>query len=111
MRTRRAPASPWAAHTRPYASPTKKTNGSGVGFRLVQLPSQRLDLVAQLGRVLEAEIIGRGEHLLLQLDDRAADLLGGHALGLTAAAAAAGGHLRLRHQEVGDVRDPLLDRR
>src|SRR4051794_37833274 len=53
---------------------------------LLQLPVQGLDLVAKLGGVLEAEVLGGGQHLLLQLHHGLADLLGRHALGLPVAA-------------------------
>src|SRR5215213_2035747 len=42
--------------------------------RLVELAPQLADLVAQPCRVLEAQLLGRGEHLLLELDDRRLDL-------------------------------------
>src|SRR3954469_3867109 len=84
-------------------------------FDLVELAPQDLDLVAQLGRVLEAEVVGGGQHLLLELHDRAGDLLRRHAL-LVRGAAAAPARPALRHpaaallrEEVGDVGDALLD--
>src|SRR3954453_13622054 len=84
------------------------SRGPGLGFQLVQLAAQRLDLVAQLGRVLEAQVVRGGEHLLLELDDGPAQLLGRHAL-LPRASAATGalGELGLDGKEVGDVGDAL----
>src|SRR3954453_16390918 len=66
------------------------------GFDLVQLAAEDLDLVAELGCVLEAEVVRGGEHLLLELHDRARDLLRRHALLVLGAAAAAPG-AALRH--------------
>src|SRR4051794_6965984 len=71
----------------------------GLG-RLVELASQLADLVAQPRRVLEAQLLGRGEHLLLELDDRRLDLDGLHVRALLAPAAALGGHLGVGHQEL-----------
>src|SRR5262249_58794050 len=53
---------------------------------LLELPPERLDLVPQVGRVLEAELLGGLEHVLLELDDLALDLV----------LARAGGDRRLR---------------
>src|SRR3712207_1492645 len=55
----------------------------GRGLRLrrrgrVELSPEIADLVAELGRVLEAQVLGGGEHLLLELDDRRLDLRRGH---------------------------------
>src|SRR5215216_3527778 len=55
--------------------------------RLVELAPQLADLVAQLGRVLEAELLGGGEHLLLELHDRLLDLVRLHVDALLAPAA------------------------
>src|ERR1043166_1908133 len=41
-----------------------------------ELAPELLDLVAQLGRVLEAQFLRRGEHLLLELDDQPLELPG-----------------------------------
>ena len=46
--------------------------------RQVELAAQVADLVAQLGRVLEAQLLGGGEHLLLELAHRLLDLGGRH---------------------------------
>ena len=51
--------------------------------------AQRLDLVAQLRGVLEAQLLGRREHLLLERDDELLDLLARHALDLARRAPAA----------------------
>src|SRR4051794_24591105 len=50
---------------------------SGPGRGGVQLAPQVPDLVAQLGRVLEAQVLGRRQHLLLELHDRGLELLRG----------------------------------
>src|SRR5207245_3890814 len=51
-----------------------------------QLAPQLLDLVAELRRVLEAQLLRRREHLLLQLDHQTLELLARHPLDLLAAA-------------------------
>src|SRR5450755_566809 len=76
----------------------------------VELALEVPDLVPELGRVLEPEVLGGGQHLLLQLHDRALDLGRLHRSGGAPAAAPGAGHLRLRLQELGDVADPLDDR-
>src|SRR5919201_2690026 len=88
----------------------RRLGNLGAAFAPLQLPPQLLDLVPQLGRVLEAELVGRQEHLLLQLDDRAGDLLRRHLLLVAAAGPPARRHLRLDRQEVADVRDAFDDR-
>src|SRR3954464_9316208 len=77
---------------------------SGCAERL-QLAPQRLDLVTQLGCVLEAQIVGGEKHLLLQLHDRLLDLLRRHSLFALASMTALAGprHLRVERQEVGHV--------
>src|SRR3954471_2220946 len=85
-----------------------------VALDVGQLAPQLADLVTQPRRVLEAEILGRGEHLLLQLDDRLLHLGERHVLRLRAPALAAPpalGRLALGLQELGDVADALDDRR
>src|SRR4051794_38414655 len=88
---------------------------SGGGLELFELAPQLLDLVAQLRRVLEAQLVGGQQHLLLELHDGARQLVRGHRLLALAAALPAAGrgprHLRVERQEVAYVRDPLLDRR
>ena len=80
--------------------------------RGVEVSAQLLDLVAELGGVLEPELLSRREHLLLELDDQLLDLLGRHALVAALAAPAPPGDVRLRveREELGDVGDALLDR-
>src|ERR1035437_1085344 len=79
------------------------------GQRL-QLEPDVLDLVAQLGGVLEAELLGGGEHLLLQFDRQLLQLLATQALYLGGTAAALAGHVRLlEREELGDIRDALDD--
>src|SRR5206468_860905 len=67
-------------------SPPRSPSGRGVRERGLEIAAQVLDLVAQLGRVLEAQVLGGREHLLLELDDRALQLVSAH-LGLTRALA------------------------
>src|SRR5690349_11787111 len=74
------------------------------GNSLVELALEVADLVAQLGGVLEPQLLGRGEHLLLELDDRLLDLGGLHPLDLPPAAPRAR-HLGLGLEELGDVGD------
>ena len=70
-----------------------------------------LDLVAQLGRVLEPQLLGRLEHLLLERDRELLELVARHALHLVAATAARARHVRLvEREELGDVGDALDDR-
>src|SRR3954452_25279307 len=85
-----------------------------VALNLRELATQLADLVAKPRRVLEAQVLGGGEHLLLELDDRLLHLGEREILGLDAAAVAAAAALRglaLRLQELGDVADALDDRR
>ena len=92
-------------------TPREATAGSRLPERRgVQLAPQLADLVAQLGGVLEAQLLGRGEHLLLELDDRRLDLGRRHVDLLLAPAAALGRDLGVRHQELRDVGDALDDR-
>ena len=83
----------------------------GVGRERRELAPQLLDLVAELGRVLEAELLGGGEHLLLERDHELLELVSRHALDLgLAAATAARNRRRLEREELGDVGDALDDR-
>src|SRR5579872_887290 len=76
-----------------------------------QLATELLDLVAQLRGVLEAQLLGGGEHLLLELDHEALELLARHPLDLLAAAAARRRDVRLlEREELRDVADALDDR-
>src|SRR5947209_2540651 len=47
---------------------------STLRHRQVEFPLEVPDLIPQLGRVFEAQILGGGEHFLLQLDDRLLEL-------------------------------------
>src|SRR3954447_3387566 len=94
-----ATPTPYCTNTHDFAQRKAKTRQLSRGLRGVQLLAKGLDLVPQLGGVLEAEVVGRREHLLLQLHDRPPELLGGHPLGVAAPATSARGHLRLRHEE------------
>src|SRR5919201_6116293 len=83
--TGRSPRTAGAWSVSPGANPTKARRRSrpisggcsGCGPRRpLQLVPEVLDLVPELGRVLEAEVLGGGEHLLLELDDQLLELLG-----------------------------------
>src|SRR6478672_2464501 len=77
----------------------------------LELAAELLDLVPQLGRVLEAELLGGHVHLLLERDDELLQLLRAHALDLALATTAARGDVRLlQSQELGDVGNALDDR-
>src|SRR5215218_9744963 len=101
------------------ATPRRPRLGLSLRRRLValdvrDLAPQLADLVAQPGRVLEAQVLGRREHLLLELDDRLLDLGQRHVLRLRALALRAPAALRrlaLGLEELGDVADALDDRR
>src|SRR5687768_18571590 len=54
-----------------------------------ELATQRLDLVAQVLGVLEAQVLGRREHLLLERDQELVELVGGQALQLVLTATTA----------------------
>src|SRR5512133_140185 len=85
-----------------------------VALDLGQLAPQLADLVAQARRVLEAEVLGGGEHLLLELDDRLLHLRERQVVGpdpLAVASPPALRRLALGLQELGDVADALHDRR
>src|SRR3954468_8571095 len=85
-----------------------------VALDLRELAPQLPNLVAQARRVLEAEVLCGGEHLLLELDDRLLHLGERQVLGLDPLAVAAPPALRrlaLGLQELRDVADPLDDRR
>src|SRR6476660_1164495 len=81
------------------------------GPNRVEVRSELLELVADPGRLLEAEIVGRCEHLLLELYDELLELLRRLGRGLIAAAPTAAGRIRLHRQELGHVGDPLRDHR
>src|SRR3954469_26022466 len=76
-----------------------------------ELVAQRLELVAQLRGVLEAQLLGGREHLLLERDDELLDLLARHALDL-ARRAPATRHVRrvAEREQLEDVGDALHDR-
>src|SRR3954471_17242210 len=85
-----------------------------VGLDLRELAPQVGDLVAKARRVLEAQVLGGGEHLLLELDDRLLHLVEREVLGPDPPAVAAAAPLRrlaLGLEELGDVADALDDRR
>src|SRR4051794_23112673 len=102
---------PFEGTTQPQGAWHPEEKGGSGGLDRDQLPPQLLDLVAQLRRVLEAQLLGRREHLLLEGDDEALQLRAVHALHLAAPAAALPGHRgRLERQELRDVGDALDDR-
>src|SRR5215217_3695662 len=78
--------------------------------RLLQLPSQLADLVAELRGVLEAQLLRGREHLLLELHDRRFQLRWSHVGLPLAPPPPPGRHLGIAHQELRDVGDPLDDR-
>src|SRR4051812_46828423 len=103
-------AMPQAQRPQARARPVRdrKARGASGRGRGVEFAPQVADLVAELGGVLEPQILGRRQHLLLELDDRALELLGGHVrLALAAGAPALVGHLALGHEELRDVGDAL----
>src|SRR5690242_10643689 len=74
----------------------RATSSRGRLRQRVQVAAQLLQLVAELGGIFEAELLGRLEHLLLQGDDELLQLLARHALDLVGAATPAGArHMRL----------------
>src|SRR5438105_3861414 len=76
-----------------------------------ELAAELLDLVPELRRILEPELLGGREHLLLEVDDEALYLAAAHALHLAATAAAPARHVRLLEREkLRDVGDALDDR-
>src|SRR3954471_22027062 len=77
---------------------------------LVEVPAEVSDLVSQLCRVLEAQVVGGGQHLLLELDDQLLDLLGAHLVVALLLAPTPARDLGLALHELGDVRDALDDR-
>ena len=97
-------------------------------YRRPAPPASRLDVQARMpsrsrrsslsssrsrAGLLEVQLLGRGEHLLLDRDDHPLEVLGALdrlAVDGRAAAPALGGSGRLHRQEVGDVADPLGDR-
>src|SRR3954471_13454772 len=107
--------------SRAYQSRTAARSASSTRLRrclvaldVGQLAAQLADLVAQPRRVLEAQILGRGEHLLLELDDRLLHLGQRHVLRLRAPTVGPPPALRrlaLGLQELRDVADALDDRR
>ena len=97
-----------------FAAWRGRNEGPRSGPRLgqgVQLAAELLDLVAKLGRVLEPELLGGREHLLLERDHELLQLLARHALDLALATPTARRHGRgLEREELGDVGDALHDR-
>src|SRR3954470_11304838 len=113
-RSRRARAYHSRTAARSSSSTTARLRRRLVALDVGELPPQLADLVAQARGVLEAQVLGGGEHLLLKLDDRLLHLGERQVLGLDALAVAAPPALRrlaLGLQELGDVADALDDRR
>ena len=100
--------------TKPAFMPLRRKAGTSTPAEHAadrQVAADALDLVAQFRRVLEPELLGRLEHLLLERDRKLLELLLRHALDLVAAAAARARHVRLvEREELGDVGDALDDR-
>src|SRR5271165_1130568 len=81
---------------------------------LPQVAADLAELVAQLGGVLEPQVLRGGQHLLLELHRHPLELVLWHLLGrrpARPAAAAPARNLGLRLQELSDVGDALDDRR
>src|ERR1700677_1778866 len=81
---------------------------------LLKVTTELAQLVAKLRRVLETQVLSGRDHLLLDLHDHPLELVFGHLLAgpaLGRAAFAPARNLRLGLPELGDVRDPLDDRR
>ena len=106
---------PRPAATGSGGEPARGRYAAGVLADVLERPPDLADLVAQAGGVLEAQLVGRGEHLLLELDDGPLELLRRHRLGPRAraplGAAAALRRLALGLEELRDVADALDDRR
>src|ERR1044072_8226498 len=56
--------------TTPQRKRTRRLAALSAGAHPVEVAAQLLELVAQARRLLEAEVVGRGPHLLLRRDDR-----------------------------------------
>src|SRR3954466_14553375 len=113
-RARREGAYHSGTAARSSSSTTARLRRRLVALDVGELPPQLADLVAQARGVLEAQVLGGGEHLLLELDDRLLHLRERQVLGLDALAIAAPPALRglsLGLQELGDVADALDDGR
>src|SRR3954453_24208682 len=122
--TPQADALPWTGRGVPRRQRRDRGGSPGVDraaealelrfVELAELAAELADLVAQAGGVLEAEVVGRPEHLLLELDDRLLEVREGHLAGLLAGLAGgallAARRLALGLQELGDVGDALGDR-
>src|SRR5436190_14581071 len=77
----------------------------------VELVAEVLDLVPELRRVLEPQLLGRGEHLLLELDDQLLELLRRANLLVSAGPPARRARdLGLEREELADIGDALLHR-
>ena len=57
-------------------SQTRAEESACSGAQALQIPTQLLELVADPGGLLEAQVLGRGHHLLLELDDQLLEVLG-----------------------------------
>src|SRR3954452_24993535 len=93
-----------------YRASRSAKRDSRLGERL-ELAAELLDLVAQPRCVLEAQLLGGDEHLLLERDRELLELLAGHALdvGSLPAAALARDVRLVELEELGDVGYALLD--
>ena len=69
--------------------PAETQSADASSRRSVELAAEVADLVAELGRVLEAQLLGGGEHLLLELAHHLLDLADRHVALLLGAAATA----------------------
>src|SRR5947207_749028 len=78
----------------------------------LEIPTQVLDLVAELRRVLEPQLLGGEVHLLLERDHELLELLARHPLDLRRTAPPPRGRYRrrLELEQLRDVGDTLRDR-
>src|SRR5207244_11258436 len=83
---------------------------SGACPQAAEIVAELLDLVADPGSLLEAEVLGGEDHLLLELDDHLLQLVRALDTLRRAAAAPARRTTRLHRQELGHVGDSLLHR-
>src|SRR5436189_287689 len=79
-------APPTAEPSRPLATRNSRSLSRSLGRGGHELAAEILDLVTQLRCVLEPQLLGRGEHLLLELDDQFLELARRHSLHVLAPA-------------------------
>src|SRR5947208_15524024 len=84
--------------------------GGRLGGRCEKLVPQILELVAELGRVFEAELLRGREHSLLERHDELLELVRLHPFDLATATTPTRNGRGFERQELGDVGDALDDR-